>query len=177
MEAHSISKRQEAYAMWTAGMKKSVIARQLQVDYDTLLGWVKRFKTEGIAGITLRYNRCGSRKRYAEAVHTQAVALRKGHPAWGCSYIRLHLLKSFDAPEVPSVRQLQRWLRQAGLLEPSTRLPGDPAPWARQPLERVQVDAKEQLQTADGQPCCYLNFTDEHSGAVLDAVVFPLGAN
>ena len=38
MEAHSVSKRQEAYALWAAGKKKSVIARQLGVDYDTLLG-------------------------------------------------------------------------------------------------------------------------------------------
>ena len=174
MEAHSVIKRQEAYALWAAGKKKSVIARQLGVDYDTLLGWTKRFKAEGAAGVTLRYNRCGSRSHFSEAVHEQALALRRAHPCWGASYIQLHLLQEFEAAQVPSPRQVQRWLVSAGLHTPATRLPRDRATWASYPLERVQVDAKEQLQTADGQPCCYLNFTDEHSGAVLDAVVFPL---
>ncbi len=59
MEAHSPAKRQEAYRMWESGEKKSVIARSLQIDYDTLLGWIKRFKAEGVSGMELRYHRCG----------------------------------------------------------------------------------------------------------------------
>jgi transposase len=174
MEAHSMSKRQEAYKLWLTGMKKSIISRQLGIDYDTLLGWTKRFEAEGASGTSLRYNRCGSRGLFSEAVHEQALALRRAHPDWGASYIQLHLQQQFEASQEPSVRQLQRWLGRAGLLTPATRLPRDRSTWASKPLERVQVDAKEQLRTADDHPCCYLNFTDEHSGAVLDAFVFPL---
>ncbi|MVM42152.1 hypothetical protein GO730_38195 [Spirosoma sp. HMF3257] len=37
-----------------------------------------------------------------------------------------------------------------------------------------QVDAKEQLKLANGQPACYLTITEEYSGAWLDSLVFPL---
>jgi len=59
-------------------------------------------------------------------------------------------------------------------MQSNTRLPAVDTPWADSPLKRVQVDANEKLECLDGQKCCYLNFTDEHSGAVLDAFVFPL---
>jgi hypothetical protein len=35
-----------------------------------------------------------------------------------------------------------------------------------------EVDAKEQLQTLDGQPACYLTFTDERSGCWLGSAAF-----
>jgi len=174
MEAHSQLKRQEAYQLWQSGEKKSVIARMLQIDYDTLLGWVRRFKSEGSAGMQLRYHRCGRTQRVDAEVQARALALRREHQGWGCPYIRLQLVREFGEQAVPSIRQLQRWMKTAGLIETSTRLPGVSNPWASKPLMRVQVDAKEQLRCTDGQPCCYLNFTDEHSGAVLDAFVFPL---
>lgn len=174
MEAHSQQKRQEAYELWRSGEKKSVIARSLQIDYDTLLGWVQRFKSEGSAGMQLRYQRCGRPPSVEQRVQVRALALRQAHKGWGCPYIRLQLVREFGQQAVPSIRHLQRWMKTAGLMEDSTRLPAVSSPWANKPLMRVQVDAKEQLRCADGQACCYLNFTDEHSGAVLDAFVFPL---
>lgn len=174
METHSTSKRQEAYDLWQSGEKKSVISRKLHVDYDTLLGWIKRFEEEGVQGIQLRYDRCGRPKTIDERVRAKALLLRQAHAGWGCSYLRLHLIDEFGQQAVPSVRHIQRWMRSAGLIEAATRLPAVRTPWADKPLARVQVDAKEQLRCADGNPCCYLNFTDEHSGAVLDAFVFPL---
>lgn len=177
MESHSLSKRQEAYRMWESGEKKSVISRKLEVDYDTLLGWIKRFKAEGLSGIELRYQRCGRKTVIADAVKSRAIALRQSHGGWGSAYIRLQLIEEFGISEVPCSRHIQRWLKAAGLIKVSTRLPQVASCWAKSPLECVQVDAKEQLKTTDGQPCCYLNFTDEHSGAVLDAFVFPLREN
>lgn len=177
MESHSLVKRQEAYRMWESGEKKSVIARKLEVDYDTLLGWIKRFKTEGLSGIQLRYHRCGRKVVIDEAVKSRAIALRQEHEGWGSPYIRLQLIEEFGVSNVPCARHIQRWLKAAGLMKVSTRLPQVASCWVKSPLECVQVDAKEQLKTADGQPCCYLNFTDEHSGAVLDAFVFPLRKN
>lgn len=174
MEAHSQHKRQEAYHLWQSGEKKSVIARSLQIDYDTLLGWIKRFKAEGSAGMELRYYKCRRTPSTDEGVQARALALRREHKGWGCPYIRLQLVREFGQQAVPSIRHLQRWMKAAGLTQDSTRLPAVSSPWASKPLMRVQVDAKEQLRCADGQPCCYLNFTDEHSGAVLDAFVFPL---
>lgn len=177
MESHSLAKRQEAYRMWESGEKKSVIARTLEIDYDTLLGWTKRFKSEGLPGTTLQYHRCRRKVIIDEAIKTRAIALRQLHSGWGSPYIRLQLIEEFGVSKVPSTRHIQRWLKASGLIEASTRLPQVSSCWAKSPLICVQVDAKERLETTDGQPCCYLNFTDEHSGAVLDAFVFPLREN
>lgn len=174
MEAHKTEIRQRAYEMWSSGEKKSVISRTLQVDYDTLLGWTKRFEQEGVDGIRLRYGRCGRRNRTDSRVYNRAIAHREAHAGWGSSYIRLKLVAEFGESSVPGARQIQRWLNSCGLISPVTKLPPVASPWADSPLKRVQVDANEQLECSDGQKCCYLNFTDEYSGAVLDAFVFPL---
>lgn len=173
MEAHKAETRQKAFDLWESGEKKSVISRTLQVDYDTLLGWIKRFKTEGRQGLELRYHRCGGRSKISTEVYDRAITHRQTHGGWGCSYIRLKLVAEFGEGAVPSVRQLHRWIKAKGLISGTTRLPAVDSPWANQPLKRVQVDANEQLECSDGVKCCYLNFTDEHSGAVLDAFVFP----
>lgn len=122
MEAHSSAKRQEAYRMWESGEKKSVIARTLQIDYDALLGWIKRFKAEGLSGMELRYHRCGRTKVIDDKIKAKALALRQAHAGWGCPYIRLQLVQEFGASAVPSVRHIQRWLKAADLIEPKTRL-------------------------------------------------------
>lgn len=173
MEAHKAEVRQKAYDLWQSGEKKSVISRTLQVDYDTLLGWIKRFKSEGSDGLKLRYTQCGRRSSHETEVYQRAIAHRRAHGGWGSSYIRLKLVSEFGESRVASVRQIQRWIKGQGLMQSNTRLPAVDTPWADSPLKRVQVDANEKLECSDGQKCCYLNFTDEHSGAVLDAFVFP----
>jgi len=90
MEAHKAEVRQKAYDLWQSGEKKSVISRTLQVDYDTLLGWIKRFKSEGLDGLKLRYTQCGRRSGHETEVYHRAIAHRRAHGGWGCSYIRLN---------------------------------------------------------------------------------------
>lgn len=178
MVAHTQRTRQNAYEMWVEGYKASEISRALRVDYDTLLGWVKRFKQEGSGGLSLRYQNCGRRSNPDDPIRQRAIAIRKQHPQWGAEYIRLNLEREFEGKKIVCANQIRRWLKIAGLMEGSTRLPQTTnARWADRPLRRVQVDAKERLHTADGNPCCYLNFIDEHSGAALDAFVFPLCPN
>lgn len=152
----------------------STVSRELSIDYDTLRQWVKRHKSEGPEGLCTKYGNCGLAPTYDGSLLERALALKEGHRGWGAGYVRIQLARSMPGSALPSERQLQRWFAQAGLCERRTRLPSERAGWARRPFERVQADAKERLRTADGRECCYLNFTDEHSGAVLDAFVFPL---
>ncbi len=173
MLPHSEEKRRRAYELWRMGKKKSVISRELGVDYDTLLIWIKRFSVEGEAGIRLRYERCGRKPVTDDPVRMRAIELRQQHADWGADYIRLHLQREFPQSKIVQSNQIRIWLRKAGLMAKKTRLPQGSNDWVARPLQRVQVDAKEQLKTADGKPCCYLNFIDEHTGAELDAFVFP----
>lgn len=175
MLPHSHDIRQKAYEMWRSGVRKIVISQTLGVDYDTLLGWAKRFSQEGESAVYTHYSRCGRPPRGNEPVKERALALRLQHPDWGAEYIHLNLLREFpeDAPLVKP-NQIRKWMTAGGLIAKKTQLPRVKADWARRPLEVIQVDAKEQLAIKDGTPCCYLNFIDEYTGAELGAFVFPL---
>jgi transposase len=174
MESHNYAIRRKAYDMWLAKEKKSRISQELGVDYDTVLIWVKRFSAEGEQGLQPRYDRCGRKSVVNDPVRARALALRDQHEEWGAEYIRLELSRQLPEKHLVQPNQIRRWLVNAGKSKPKTKLPGGPSDWARKAFERVQVDAKERLETLDGQPCCYLNYIDEYTGAALDAFVFPL---
>jgi transposase len=174
MRSHGQETRRQAIGLWEQGVKKSEISRQLGVDYDTLLGWIKRFSQEGESALSFRYDRCG-RKPLGDsnAVKCKALELKGKHGEWGAGYLRVHLVRAFPGEKIVQPRQIQRWISEKGLVPKRTQLPPVPGDWVKKPLERVQVDAKERLKTKDGKECCYLNFIDEHTGSELDAFVFP----
>ncbi|MBP6810138.1 MAG: helix-turn-helix domain containing protein [Saprospiraceae bacterium] len=174
MRSHSNDIRRKAISLWESGVNCSVISRQMGIDYDTLLGWVKRYRSKGFDGLLTDYSHCGRPIKFPEVIRERAIALRQANSQWGAGYICVQLRIEHPLELLPTVRQIQRWLRQAGLQVERTVLPRTKTEWVQKPFERVQVDAKERLKTQDGQECCYLNFTDEHTGAVLEAVVFPL---
>ena len=89
---------------------------------------------------------------------------------------RMKLINCYPDKYIPSARQLRNYFKEAGVVEEKTVLPNASSNgrWVKKAFERVQVDAKEQIQTLDGNWCSYLTFTDEHTGGVLEALVFPL---
>jgi hypothetical protein len=175
MVAHNQAVRVRAIELHRQGTKMTQIARQLQVSYDSIRTWVRRHGAEGEKGLASRYGRCGRRvDGQRERIRQRALALKKEERDWGAPFILLHLADEFPGAALPGARSLQRWFRAGGLQPARTRLPRARAGWAGAAFERVQVDAKERLSTADGRPCCYLNFTDEYTGSELDAFVFPL---
>lgn len=126
MRAHGLEIRQQAYDLWRCGTKKSVIARQLRVDYDTLLGWIKRFSSSDNAGLYPRYENCGRRAAVDDPIRARAIALRQAHRDWGAEYIRLHLLREFADHPVVQANQIRRYLKAAGLMVERTKLPRPP---------------------------------------------------
>ena len=175
MKAYPYSVRLEVISRYEKGEKKTDISRSLSISYPTVLNWIKRYKSSGKSGLQHSYRHCGSHRLVAPEVKAAAVEMKASHPTWGGAYIRLQLQRQFPNSYIPGARQLQRYFQAAGIVKVATRrsgIKGDKG-WAKVPLHRVQVDAKEQLQTQDGHWCSYLSFTDEHSGATLDAFVFP----
>jgi len=127
-----------------------------------------------MSGLELKYGRCGSKSQVSEGIKQEAISMKGDHASWGGAYIRMKLLAKYPGAYLPTARQLQRYFVQAGLVELKNKQPSlGSKEWAKRPLYRVQVDAKEQLKTMDGHWCSYLTFTDEHSGATLEALVFP----
>jgi transposase len=173
MEAHALHVRLRAIELYGQGSKMTKISEELGVCYDTVRQWVKRYESGGQSALAVRYDRCGRLEQTATFIKEEILGLKKEHPQWGAAFIRHQVRERFPQIHLPQVRRLQQWFKAAGLQKQKTRLPQTKVAWAGRPFERVQVDAKERLKTKDGTDCCYLTFTDEHTGSVLDAFVFP----
>ena len=99
--------------------------------------------------------------------------MRRAHSGWGAGLIRVRLAESFPEQPLPHEATLRRWFRDAGLTPPR-RPPHPPEPpRASVPHERWQLDATEQIALADGSRVSWLAASDEATGAMLGAVVFP----
>ena len=166
--------RIRAIELYNQGVKKIRISEELGVNYYTILNWIKRYEQHGESGLKADYSQCDATSRFAEELKAEAIQMKGEYSEWGSDYIRMKLHKKYPEVCLPSSRQLRRYFVEAGVSQSrASKLPKAAAEntWAKQEFYRVQVDAKEQLQTKDGKYCSYLTFTDEKSGAVLDAFV------
>ena len=161
------------------GQSYSALARLFGVAYQTVRTLCLRYEAEGEAGLRPRYDRCGKRALRSEALFYRAACfLKRKHPQWGAPLFRLQLERRYRArfpvKRLPSVRTMQAWFKARGLQAPHSKPPRPPKRWAEAVHQVWQVDAKEDQYTAQGQAVCWLTVTDEHSGALLAARVFPL---
>jgi transposase len=171
--ATALSTRREIVQRHQRGEKFKTIADELRVSYGTVRTIWRQFEQHG--HVNPAYERCRHTAiRKPQAICEQGVALKRAHPGWGAGLIRLELADQFAASELPSQRTLQRWFRQVGL-SPSTaeRRARTKVQRGQYPHEVWALDAKEDIQLADGSYISWLIITDEASGAILTAVVFP----
>lgn len=175
MTAHTIDIRMEAVRLYfDEHQPVSKISAALNASQGSVRSWVGRFRLGGANGLRPQYAPCGRKPSFQREVFQAAAEMKKAHPQWGAGFILVKLHDLYPHTALPKARRLQQIFRNLGLQPKRAKLPRHVAEWASQPFDRVQVDAKEKLRTADGQPCCYLNFTDECTGSELDAFVFPL---
>lgn len=178
MKAYSHHIRLEAVQLH---LERGKSLRGLQKEYgisrQMITNWVKAYQEHGVEGLLPNYRNCGRHySRFTEVIE-KAKVYKKLHPKWGASFILIKLADDFPLMELPTERYLQEIFQTAGLQPQRSRLPHHQGEWASKAFDRVQVDAKERLKTADGKPCCYLNFTDEYTGSELDAFFFSLRTN
>ena len=168
-----IRQRQEIVERRQDGESFASIARTLAVSYDAVRHIYHRFVNTG--RLTPNYENCRHTEvRHNPVIYAQAVALKQTHSGWGAGLIWTELAETFAETDLPSVRTLQRWFRRANLQRP----PRDRAAQRRvqrgkEPHAVWALDAKEEIQLADGSFGSWLTITDEGSGAMLDAVFFP----
>lgn len=157
------------------GISNSQIAINFQVGRTSVHKLIKRYKEEGDKGLIPRYSNCGKHRPCASTnLGYRAVrCFKTWHPNWGSGKIRAEILKINPAIVLPTVRTLNRWFRWNQQNTASTKLPKAPRQWASQLHEGWQIDAKEEMKTADGVKQCWLNIVDEKSGTVVDPIVFP----
>jgi len=160
------------------GHADAAIARELGLNPRTVATLLRRVADHGDDGLQPRYDRCGPRgPRAHPLLQRAALTLKRRHPTWGAPLIHLLLSERYGdrfSGRIPAVRTLQLWFRRAGLTRPRSRPPKPERRWASAPHDVWQADAKEHQRTADGADACWLTVTDERSGAILAAPVFPL---
>jgi len=165
--------RQEIIQRREAGESFVSIADRLQVSYEAVRKIYHQYRKTG--QVTPAYERCRHLEvRKPAEVYEQAVALKAAHPKWGAGLIRTELADSFAAADLPSARTLQRWFKRAGVQQGAREhVPRQTIKRGKAAHEVWALDAKEEIQLADGTYVSWLTVTDEGSGAILDSVLFP----
>ena len=171
--ALSIQGRKQIVSMREQGHSFRVIAEKLNRNYETVRRIYHRYMTSG--QLEASYEKCRQQSiRYSEGVYQAAVEIKQAHPNWGAGLIWIELAEEFDESELPSERTLQRWFRRGGVQNPAPER--RPRPYARRGKRGHEVwamDAREQVELGDGSFVSWLTVTDEGSGAILGAFLFP----
>lgn len=169
--------RQTIVERHLAGVPLAAIATEFALSAWTVRAVWRRYRDRGVAGLAPDYAACGRPgPRLAEPVYTAALALRRAHPGWGAGLIRTELAARLPDQALPHVATLRRWFRAAGLTRPAPPPRSPDPPRSQQPHQRWQLDATEQIALADGARVSWVAASDEATGAMLGAVVFPLRA-
>lgn len=177
-QAYSLPARESAIQLHKAGMSRFKISVELGMSYNTVKSLVKRYIESGDNGLQTTYGHCGRRMSYESERSYRLVRLYKHHhPGWGVGYILMKLKEKYPQLSFCVSRVYERRLKKDDVLS----MPRNPPISTMYQVERAilphdtwQIDAKERIVTLDGQPACYLTITDEKTGGMLQAKVFPL---
>ncbi len=174
-QAKDITLRHKIVADHQQGDSYMSLSERYGINYNTVRTICLRHKELGEAGLVPRYSNCGRPVvDGAERVFRLVRLLKHLHPTWGVGYILARLREAFPQLSLQSERHYQRRLANGAKALPRTELPPPaPAERSRLPHDTWQIDAKERIGMADGQERCFLNITDEKTGAVLKAKGFP----
>ena len=173
-KAISAGIRQSILAQYEAGVGISRLSAQFEVSRGSIHTLVQRHKSSGGLGVKPLYGHCGKQRPNGQTLVFRAVrCLKTWHPAWGANKIHAEIKRSRPGWTLPSIRTFYRWCRWLQPLAQKSKLPEASRRWAKQLHEGWQIDAKEEMLTADGARQCWLNIVDEHSGTVIDPPVFP----
>ena len=176
-QAVSMAVRQSIISHYEKGEKISSISRLFNVSRATIYELLKRHKREGVQGLKPKYGNCGKERPDEKGFIYRAVrCMRTWHSDWGAEKIHAEIAQMRPKLELPHYRTFNRWFhwnKQLQVYLQST-LPKVNTKWAKHLHEGWQIDAKEEMTTGDGNKQCWLNITDEYSGAVIAPPVFSL---
>jgi transposase len=171
--ALSTTKRREIVERRETGESFASISRSMNVSYSAVRNIYHRFAETG--RLSPAYDRCVHNDiRSDQAIYRAAVEMKRAHPSWGAGLIRVELSDQFGEENVPSVRTLQRWFQRARVQHAKQEKSPNPTVTRGKTVHEVwALDAKEQIKLADGSHVSWLTITDEASGAILSATLFP----
>jgi hypothetical protein len=177
----NFTQRYEVLKDRAEGLTYSALSNRHNLSYNTVKTWCERFALEGNQGLKPHYSNCGRKVGENNLISFRLVRLIAHlHPEWGIPLICCKIRQ--DYPELPlqSVRHYQRQIRRGGKKVGKPSLPKQAeVDRARVPHEVWQIDAKERIPLKDEAKteACFLNITDEKTCSLLQAKVFPPGAD
>ena len=155
------------------GKSLTCIAMENNFSYSTTCRIWRRFKRNGLQGLSANYANCGPRTiKYSKKVYRCSVWLKRKHPKWGAPFIMTILKERYPVEAFPSIRTMQLWFRKAGLSSPKAYRKEPTVEKVSAVHDRWQIDAKENLKLKDDSKACYLSVVDVKSGAALGTPVF-----
>lgn len=167
--------RQSIVSRYKKGESVTSLSHHFQVSRGSIYTLLKRHDSQGADGLRTRYDRCGKSRPDEKSFLFRAVrCMRCWHPQWGAEKIRAEMLLMRPHLILPHYRTFTRWFHWNEQLQTAMKsvLPRTKFRKAKRLHEGWQIDAKEELIVADSSKNCWLNITDEYSGAVISPPVF-----
>lgn len=156
------------------GANLSQLCRDFGISRTNGYKWIRRFKTEGEAGLEDRSRRPKTISGTDGEIVLRVIELRRRYPRWGAKKLRELLVRSSRSNEIPSAKTIARILDRAG--EPRVRKPRrrlrvvvreHQALVANAPNDVWTVDFKGWWRTRDGRRFEPLTVRDAFSRYVL----------
>src|SRR5512139_299204 len=172
---HPVELRRKAVQLCVEeGFPVEQVARDLRVGLSTLGKWIRKYRTQGAAGLAATVRQPRNRKpQVAPAVKRQAVALKRRHPDFGIQKISQFLRRVLFLPV--SRETVRRTLHAEALLKQRRPKPR-PNPAVPRSFERATPN---QLWQTDiftfrlgGKNAYLIGFLDDHSRYVVGLDVF-----
>jgi len=166
--------RREIVERHQQGETLNEIAQALQLSYWGVRKIWRQYRKEPTGGLSIGYGNSGRHgQRYSRKIYRCAMWLKRRHPSWGASFIRVILNERYGNESLPHPRTLQRWFRAQHLSVPRTHHPVTERVRAQVVHQIWQLDATSHQRLADGTPASWISLVDEHSGALLSSRAFP----
>jgi transposase InsO family protein len=142
------------------------VARRYGVGRQAVHSWLRRYATEGLAGLVDRSARPDTcPHQMPPAVEARVLEMRRFHPGWGPRTISNRLMREGVEP-LPGRSSIYRALVRHHLIDPAKRRrrPSDYKRWERaRPMELWQMDITGGVHLADGSGASIVTGIDDHS--------------
>jgi transposase InsO family protein len=153
----------------------SAACRRFGISRKTGYKWLRRYKEEGLAGLTdLSRRPHSSPLRLSGDAAVALVKLHDRYEDWGPKKLRARLIRDGHCPDrLPSLATVARLARRLGWTEskgrgrPRRNLPVGPLTGAGQPNDVWTVDFKGHWRTRDGRRCEPLSIRDLYSRYII----------
>ena len=107
-----LDKREVLVQLHQEGESMYQISLQMQINYESVKGLIRRYKKEGESGLIPKYSSCGGVRSYDSECSYRLVQLYKHyHAQWGVGYILMKIKEKYPQLKLCVSRTYERRLK------------------------------------------------------------------